>query len=225
MRDGGVDDVAGRQADGSVGAARSVRALHVVANRLHQRRARLPDTIGIALEGVGQGAEQRQEATRAAAAAVAWREVGAAEKGFARCGQPDAHRPAAGAGQLLHGAHVDGVDVGTLLAIDLDGDVVTVEEAGDRRVLEGLGLHHVAPVTGRIADRQEHGPAEPPRFGERLVTPGEPVHRVVRVLQQVGAGLQSQPVGEQRPPVAVEVMRARHIGRPAQGNRAGKPRL
>ena len=32
------------------------------------------------------------------------------------------------------------------------------------------------------------------RFGERLVTPGPPVHRVVRVLEQVRAGRILQPV-------------------------------
>ena len=60
---------------------------------------------------------------------VARREVGAAEEGRRSgvrktlIGQP------AGAGDGLDGLHVDGVDVGPLLAVDLDGDERGVEPA------------------------------------------------------------------------------------------------
>ena len=59
---------------------------------------------------------------------VARREIGAAEERLAIGRQPDAHRPAARSGERLHRAHVDRVDVGPLLAIDLDADVVAVHE-------------------------------------------------------------------------------------------------
>ena len=71
--------------------------------------------------------------------------------------------------QRLDDAHVDRVDVGALLAVDLDADVVLVEVAGDLLVLEALLLHHVAPVAGRVADREKTGrprrcaPARRPR--------------------------------------------------------------
>ena len=42
------------------------------------------------------------------------------------------HRPAAGAGRRLHERHVDAIDVGPLLAIDLDRHEVRVEHGGDR---------------------------------------------------------------------------------------------
>src|SRR5690606_39607577 len=45
-----------------------------------------------------------------------------------------------------------------LLAIDLDVDELAVHEGGDLRVGERLALHHVTPVTGRVADRQEDRP-------------------------------------------------------------------
>ena len=51
--------------------------------------------------------------------------------------------------------HVDRVDVRALLAVDLDADEALVHQRRDLRVLEGLALHHVAPVAGRVADRDE----------------------------------------------------------------------
>jgi hypothetical protein len=120
---------------------------------------------------------------------------------------------------LLHGAHVHRVDVRPLFAIDLDRDIMAVQEARDFFVLEGLALHDVAPVTGRIADRQEYRATEPRRFGKGLVAPGKPVHRIVRMLQQVGAALQQQPVAEARPALLVAVMRARYMARATSGNR------
>ena len=122
-------------------------------------------------------------------------EVGAAEEGPTVGGQEDAHGPAALAGQGLHGVHVDGVEVGPLLAVDLDGHEVRVEVGRRGLVLERLALHDVAPVAGRVADGEEDGPVELAGAGQRLLTPGVPVHGVVGVLQQVRAGLAGQPVG------------------------------
>ena len=47
--------------------------------------------------------------------------------------QPHAHRPAAAAGQRLHRLHVDRVDVGSLLAVDLHVDEQLVHQRGGRR--------------------------------------------------------------------------------------------
>ena len=83
------------------------------------------------------------------------REVGAAVERLQRRREPHAHRPPAGSGRRLHERHVDAIDVRPLFAIDLDRDEVAIEHVGHLRVLEALVLHHVAPVAGRIADRQE----------------------------------------------------------------------
>src|SRR5581483_2304941 len=112
--------------------------------------------------------------------------------------EEDRHRPAAVPGHRLHGLHVDRVDVGALLTVDLDVDEALVHEPRDLVVLERLALHDVAPVTGRVADREEDRPVGLPRPGERLLAPGIPVHRVVLVLEEVGARLAGQAV---RPPV------------------------
>ena len=73
----------------------------------------------------------------------------------------------------LGGRHVDRVDVRPLLAVDLDRDEVGVELRGGRRVLERLVRHHVAPVAGRVADREQHRHVAParPRRTPRPTTP------------------------------------------------------
>ncbi len=51
-------------------------------------------------------------------------------------GEEYAHRPATAAGHRLDGGHVDLVEVGAFLAIDLDGDEVAAQIGGGRRILE-----------------------------------------------------------------------------------------
>jgi hypothetical protein len=117
------------------------------------------------------------------------REVGTGEERDPVGRQERVQRPAAGAGHRLHRVHVDRVDVGPLLAVDLDADEPLVHHLSDRGVLEGLVLHDVAPMTRRVADRDEHGLVLGTGDGERLVAPRVPVDGVLRVLEQVGGGL------------------------------------
>ena len=108
--------------------------------------------------------------------------------------QEDRHRPAAVTGHRDDRVHVDGVEVGPLLAVDLDVHEVLVHQRRRLGVLERLVLHHVAPVAGRVADREQDRPVLLARAGERLVAPGVPVDGVLGVLEQVGAGLRGEPV-------------------------------
>jgi hypothetical protein len=71
---------------------------------------------------------------------------------------------------------------------------VLVEQRGRLGVLERLVRHHVAPVAGGVADREHDGDVAPGGLGEGLVAPRPPVHRVVRVLEQVRAGRILEPV-------------------------------
>ena len=123
------------------------------------------------------------------------RVVGAAVERLARRGEEARHRPAALAGHRLRGRHVDGVDVRPLLPVDLDRDEVRVHLRGRRRVLERLVRHDVAPVAGRVADREQHRHVPPGRLRERRVRPLPPVDGVVGVLEQVGRGRAGEPVG------------------------------
>src|SRR5688572_23641448 len=89
---------------------------------------------------------------------------------------------------------VDLVEVGALLAIDLDVDVKLVHELRRRFVLERLVGHDVAPVARGIADRKQDGLARLPSFLERFVVPGLPVNGVVRVLLEIRARLFAQSI-------------------------------
>ena len=116
------------------------------------------------------------------------RVVRAAEERLAVRREEDRHRPAAVAGERDDGVHVDRVDVRPLLAVDLDADEVLVHQRGGRLVLERLVLHDVAPVAGRVADREQDRLVLGAGARERLLAPRVPVHRVVGVLEEVGAG-------------------------------------
>ena len=120
--------------------------------------------------------------------------------------EPHRQRPAAAPGQRLHRRHVHAIDVGTLLAVDLDVDEELVHDRRDGGVLERLALHDVAPVAGRIADREEDRLVLRPCPLERGVTPGVPIDRVPGVLLEVGTLLVDQAVGPPAPAVAAAVL-------------------
>jgi hypothetical protein len=128
------------------------------------------------------------------AAATRAREVRPPEERPAVRGEEHGHRPAALPGQRLDGLHVDLVDVGPLLAVDLDVDEELVHQRRDLGVLERLVRHDMAPVAGRIAHRQQHRLVVAAGGGEGIVAPRVPVDRVVGVLAEVRAGLVGQAV-------------------------------
>ena len=103
--------------------------------------------------GVGDGLEHRAPVRHPVARLR--RVVGADVERRAVRGEERVERPSALSGHRLAGLHAQGVDVGTLLAVDLDRHEVLVHHRGDGRILERLALHHVAPVAGRVADRDE----------------------------------------------------------------------
>ena len=107
----------------------------------------------------------------------------------------DRKRPAAATRHYLDRAHIDLVEVRTLLAIDLHVHVQLVHDRGGRLVLERLVGHHVTPVAGRVADAEQDQLVFCRRALKRLRTPGIPVHRIVGVLQQIRTSFVDQPVG------------------------------
>ena len=122
------------------------------------------------------------------------REVRAAEERLAGRGQEDRHRPAALACQRDDRVHVDRVEVGPLFAVDLDADEALVHDPCGEGVLEGLVLHHVAPVAGRVPDREQDRPVLVARAGQRLLAPGVPVDRIAGVLLEIRRRLLGQAV-------------------------------
>ena len=83
-------------------------------DRLDERRDVRVDVVAPVAPDVVDGVHQLEEA--------GFREVGAAVERPAVGGHEHGHRPPAPAGHRLHRVHVDRVDVGPLLAVDLDVD-------------------------------------------------------------------------------------------------------
>ena len=113
------------------------------------------------------------------------REVGPGEEGPPVGQAEHRHRPAADAGHGLHRVHVDGVDVGALLPVDLDVDEQVVHERSDLGVLERLVGHDVAPVARRVADRHA---ARARHAGGRCSTPRRPTGTSRPGCRRAGAG-------------------------------------
>ena len=149
----------------------------------HQRIAVLADAIRLFAEQPRKLAQHIGE-RRAAVARFLWK-VRAAPNRLARGRQEHRERPAALLAEEMQRVHVDLVDVGPLLAIDLDADEQLVHHARRRLVLEALVRHHVAPVAGRVSDREQDRLAKPLGLVERLRPPLAPVDRIVLVLQQI----------------------------------------
>ena len=93
------------------------------------------------------------------------------------------------------GAHVDFVEVGTLFPVYFDRNEITVENRRDLLVFKALVLHDVAPVTGGITNAEKDELVFRPRALDRFFSPGVPVHRIVSMLQQIGAGLVDELIG------------------------------
>ena len=83
---------------------------------------------------------------------------------------------------------VELIEIRPLLTVDLDVDEVLVHQGGDCGILEALVGHDVAPVARGVADRQQDWLVAGAGLGERGLVPGLPMHRVLAVLQQIGAG-------------------------------------
>ena len=126
------------------------------------------------------------------------REVGAAVEGRLLGREEDVQRPPPVAGHPLDGLHVERVDVGALLPVDLHAHELLVHQRRHLGVFEGLVLHHVAPVAGGVADRHQQRHVALARRRQCLGAPRQPVHGVLRVLAQVGRGLVGERVGHRR---------------------------
>ena len=148
--------------------------------RFGDRTGVLLDLVTLLRPGPVHGVDDVQEA-RHVPAWLGW-EIGT-DVERAAVGRTDrVQGPATLTVQLERGVHVDLVDVGAFLSVDLDADEGLVHSRGDLRILEGLALHHVAPVAGAVADRDEQRLVFGPRAIEGLVAPGIPVDRIVLVL-------------------------------------------
>ena len=166
--------------------------LRAAPDRLHELLRRPRHVVWPLAVRLGDRVEDLAEARQPVARLG--REVGAPVERLACGRQEHRHRPAAVPRQRHDRVHVQRVEIGSLLPVDLDVDEELVHLRGRRVVLERLVLHDVAPVAGGVADGEQDRLVLGMRAAERLLAPRVPVDRVVRVLEEVGAGFLSQAV-------------------------------
>ena len=95
-------------------------------------------------------------------------------------------RPAAGAGDGGYGKLVAAVDVGALIAIDLHGDVLAIDDLGDFGALVGLAVHHVTPVAPHRADVEQNGLVLALRSGKGFLAPLVPLNGLMHGGAKIG---------------------------------------
>ena len=109
-----------------------------------------------------------------------------------------------------------------LLAVDLDRDEVLVEVGGELGIAEALARHHVAPVAGGVADRDEHRHVAAGGLGEGLLAPRPPVDGIVGVRAQVGTHSVREPVRHSAQPMSTHApVAVTYIGGPTALARVG----
>ena len=160
--------------------------------RLQEAGAIGLDVLRLVAEGLGHALQHVDEARPAVPRGIG--EVGAAPERLAVGRAEHGERPAALFPQDMQRLHVDGVDVGALLAIDLDVDEQLVHHRRDLRRFEALVRHDMAPMAGGIADREQDRPVGAPGLGQRLLAPRPPMNGIFGMLQQIGAGLGTQAI-------------------------------
>ena len=168
--------------------------LGLLVQRFYHLAALCFDGLALLLPGGGDVLQQAGKAWKTAAGTG--REVGAGVKRNLGMGiEEDGEGPAAGPSckQLMR-MLVEFVQVRAFLPVHLDVDEQLVHQAGGLLVLEGFVGHDMTPVTGRITDGQQNGPVLFTGGMQSLGAPGPPVHGVVGVLLQVGAGCAGQTV-------------------------------
>src|SRR5205085_6571755 len=90
------------------------------------------------------------------------------------------------------------IDIGPFFAIDFDVYELAIHDRRRPFVLEGLMRHHVAPMAGRVTDREKDRFVFVTRFGERFFAPRIPINGVLRVLKRIGRLLTRESVAIRR---------------------------
>ena len=156
--------VPARRRQGSASAA-ALRAARLLAQGLGQaqfpphgadQRVGLLEHLG-PLVGPGVAERLHDPAEGGHPVALDGWEVGPGVEGPPIGRAEDRHGPAPGSGQGLGGRHVDGIEVGTLLAVDLHRNERLRQVSRRVGILEALVRHDVAPVARGVPDGHEEG--------------------------------------------------------------------
>jgi hypothetical protein len=109
------------------------------------------------------------------------RKVGAGIERRARWGGEHGEGPTQRRGEGARRREIGRIHIGVFFAIDLDRHESGGELGGHLAVAETLASHHMTPVAGRVADRDEHRHVAAGRLGEGLLAPRPPVDGVAGV--------------------------------------------
>src|ERR1700730_11947113 len=142
--------------------------------------ASLKDLIALFAPGRREALEECWKA--GPAVTIVGRKVGATEERLQIRSEKDRHGPSAASGGRLDVCHIDAGDIGTFFAIYLYGHERAVDHFGDVFAFERFALHHVTPVAGGIADREEDRLVLAPGLLEGFVAPRIPVDGIMCVL-------------------------------------------
>ena len=82
--------------------------------------------------------------------------ISAAPERLASWRQEHGQRPAAAFAKGVQSCHINMIDIGALLAIDLDVHEKLVHQGRGRFVLKTFVRHHMAPMAGGVADREQN---------------------------------------------------------------------
>src|SRR5450755_3079984 len=106
------------------------------------------------------------------------REIGSSVKWFSFRSKKNVEWPASVAGNCLHSIHVNMIQVGSFLSVNLDIYKMPVHEDGSVRILKTLPFHHMTPMTCGVPNAHEHGFIFFPGFLNGFISPRIPVYRV-----------------------------------------------
>src|SRR5579864_2327320 len=119
---------------------------------------------------------------------VVGREIGSPIKRLSVRSEKGSKRPAALPADGLNCNLITAVNIGTFVAIDLNGDEALIDDLRDFRILVGFAVHHVTPMTPHRSDVEQDGLVLPLGDLECLVTPFMPLDRLMHGGAQVGGG-------------------------------------
>ena len=111
------------------------------------------------------------------------RKIGADVKRRLIRGHEDAERPTALSVHQLGRRHIDLIDIRSFFPVDFDRDEPVIQHPGRLFVFEAFVCQNMAPMTGRITDRQENRFVCRTGSGKRFFPPWIPINRVGGVLE------------------------------------------
>ena len=138
--------------------------------------ALLRPSCGHRLDHLGQGG---------LAPAGLWRQIGLGiKRSTLGCGE-NGQWPPQVVGEGLSLRHIEGIHFGVFLSVHFDADQFLVQQFGGGLVIKALPRHHVTPVAGGVANGDHHRAVPTCGLGESFGPPGEPVHALVGVGEQI----------------------------------------